>query len=136
MKKKIILRNNKIKNELTRQMNRHVNRLKRKKLLPELGDDKQYMFYIKTKSNRRKIASICAIPVLKTQVVQMNKFYSEEFIKINGFKEGTLYLFAQNPSLIKRPILVPYFRFRTKPPKTRLRGLNHPLLYDYTPYLK
>lgn len=135
MKKKIILRNNKIKHELKRQMNRHVNRLKRKKILPELGDDKQYIFYIKTKSNRRKIASICAIPVLKTHVDKINEFYPEECIKVKDFKDGTVYMFSQKP-LIKRSSLVPYVHFRTEPPKTKLRGLNHPLLYDYTPYLK
>lgn len=134
MKKKIILRNNKIKHELTRQMNRYINRLKRKKILPELGDDKQYIFYIKTKSNRRKIRTVYAIPVLSTHVDKINEFYPEGCIKIKDFEDGTVYMFSQ--TLIKRSSLVPYVHFRTEPPKTKLRGLNHPLLYDYMPYLK
>lgn len=83
MKKKLILRQKKYKNELYRQANKLISQMQRKNMLPELPPDSMYSFVINTETthNRSKIVSITVltIPVVqKVNIPSVFKFDTEQ----------------------------------------------------------
>lgn len=74
MKRKSILRQKKYKNEVHRQANRLISRMRRKNMLPELPPDSSHLFIINTDTthNRTRITGITALtmPIFKKQTFQ------------------------------------------------------------------
>lgn len=80
MKKKLILRQKKYKNELDRQAIRLISRMGRKNMLPELPADSMYSFIINTdKTHKRtKITSITVVTIPIVQKVNVPDVFKSD----------------------------------------------------------
>lgn len=93
MKRKLILRQKKYKNELHRQAVRLISRMDRKNMLPELPPDSMYSFIINTSTthNRTKIDSITALTMPIFQKANIP----------NVFKSDTKQMTVKRPTIIE-----------------------------------
>jgi len=93
MKKKLILRQKKYKNELHRQAIRLISRMEKKNMLPELPPDSMYSFVINT-DKAHKRTKITSITVLTIPIVQK--------VNVPGlFKSDTKQMTVERPTVME-----------------------------------